>query len=175
MGGDPGLISPGCFSYAATLTAGPAHLLYCCFFASSQDRLSHDHLCLKASLKPQDPPRQLTWTPRITFLHATPTFGARLWFGFPPSLLSPGDSGPISRLPSPAPVVALLPALGPGLLLPSPVPMAGAVKEELPGKMPLAGLSPKNRTADPFPPSLLETHPFSHSCVKRSQMPILNV
>lgn len=48
---------------------------------------------------------------------------------------------PISGLTSTVPVIALFPALGVDLLIPSLAPMIGAVKKEFLGKTPLASLS----------------------------------
>lgn len=144
---------------------GPAHLHYCCFFfffASSQNGFFYDRLCLKASLKPPDPPRQLTLTPRVPF-----------WRAGLASLLDSfclcwvlGLLAPISGLPSLAPVIALLPALETGLRIPSSSPRGRSCEGRASGQ---------DATRTRFLSSCSETHPFPHSCVKRSQMPILNV
>lgn len=139
-------VSPGCFSYA-TLTAEPCSPTLpslCYLFASSQDRFLCDHFCLRASLKPPDPPRQLNLTSKITFLPTGLCQPSNLASLSDPACLcwDVGLMAPISGLTSPIPMITLLPAPGTSLLILSLVPMVGAVKKELLGKMPLASLSP---------------------------------
>lgn len=72
-------------------------------------------------------------------------------------------------------MTTLLPAPGTGLLILSLVPVVGAVKRELLGKMPPVSLSPGEGSPVGSLSLGVQTHPFPHSCVKGSQMPILNV